>query len=85
MRRQARPVSGGSHFQLWQIAGVSGATQCDSTRDATRLDSAAIITRVHFLPPFRYPSALLALFIEIYFFVAFYLLIFKSKVLKCAT
>lgn len=81
MRRQARPVSGGSHFQLWQIAGVSGATQ-----RATRLDSAAIITRVH-LPPLSspYPSALLALFIEIYFFVAFYLLIFKSKVLKCAT
>lgn len=55
MRRQARPVSGGSHFQLWQIAGVSGATQCDSTRDATRLDSAAIITRVHFLPPSTTP------------------------------
>lgn len=83
MRRQARPVSGGSHFQLWQIAGVSGATQCDSTRDATRLGCHHYSSS--FSPSLPYPSALFALFIEIYFFVAFYLLIFKSKVLKCAT
>lgn len=63
----------------------------DSTRDSTRLGcyhySSSFSTSLP-SPPLPLPlplPALFALFIEIYFFVAFYLLIFKSKVLKCAT